>query len=940
MSTPESWPEVAALVDRCLALPAPQRAAFLVAQCADDRARLETALDLLLAAGEAEALETPHWVPSILPATSPGGRGGATPEPPERAEGLGSAGDRFRLLSELGHGGMGTVYLAEQLSPVARRVALKIAHAPLGRGGRARLAAERQALARLSHPHIAQILEAGSTAEGHPYFAMELVEGSVITAYCDRERLDLTARIRLFLQVCGAVQHAHQKGILHRDLKPSNVLVAEIEGRPVAKVIDFGIAKAFDPGVDSGEALTAEHHLLGTPPYMGPEVVGEATGSSGLRRPDTRSDVFSLGVLLFELLVGDRPNARRAGESVLEFLLRLGQSTPARLIDRWLEVPVAEREHRALDRQATPRQVERRLGSDLEWVLARALAPDPDERYASVSELAADLERHLDDEPVLAGPPSRLYQLRKLARRHRYALLTVLGIFVILVGAVLARSLEAARANRAAAEALEARDETERVVRFLSGLFTASEPEQHLGRPATAADLLQRGAERLISGELDESPVIRARMLEVVASVQWRRGDPAEALRLAEEAARLREAHPPIGDADRAGSLHLIGTLASEVGDYPRSERLLREALALREAVFGATSDPALDTLINLGAIHEETTRYEEAITFQREVLRRLEVRGEADQLRAALALDNLGVGLRRLRHFAEAEAVLRRALAICETLLPEGHPAIALTWQNLGDLYFEWRRLDEALAAMDTARATYQRVFGGPHRDLARTLNSLGNVHKAAGNWELAEGFYLEATAIYAELGPELIGYPLGNRVLLASNRGDVEQATALAEEFLDRFGADFRDRTWVYEIRCALAANLALRAGADLEAAAAQIEQAPADLGPAGADPWSEASCRVAAARVDAARGAYAAAVSEAERAEQLAANDPGLAWVSGAVRLMRAMEAQAQGDLARALPLAQDGLRVLESTLPAGHSDRLRASELVAELARPIG
>ncbi|MEM7355859.1 MAG: serine/threonine-protein kinase, partial [Acidobacteriota bacterium] len=471
--TPERWREIEGLVDQALRLPGPDRARFLIGQCAGDEAKLEQVLDLVLASSEAQAIATPAWVPAAESedsASDPGaGAEGesltqaentATPGPGQRT--IGS----FHVLRTLGRGGMGTVYLAEQHAPVARQVAIKVAHQPLGSEGRLRLAAERQAMARLTHPNIARMLEAGSTDDGHPYFAMELVDGPPITTYCDEHQLGLEARLRLFLAVCAGVQHAHQKGILHRDLKPTNILVSEIDSKPVPKIIDFGIAKALDQPLIDNTLHTGER-ILGTPAYLSPEALSSPDGSP----TDTRGDVYSLGVLLLELLIGERPFAKAEGETPLSQWRRKTEEDPKSPTRQWLNLDPSSRDTIASQRGSEARTWGRRIRGDLDWIVLRAIAREPAERYPGVSELAADVDRHLKDEPVLAGPPTASYQLRKLVRRHRGPVTFSVLLLFALAGGFVARSLEAARANRQAAEARLAREETEEVVEFLAGLF-------------------------------------------------------------------------------------------------------------------------------------------------------------------------------------------------------------------------------------------------------------------------------------------------------------------------------------------------------------------------------------------------------------------------------------------------------------------------------------
>jgi serine/threonine protein kinase len=391
-------------------LPALRRARFVQEQCGAD-ADLREDVHRLLRAHEGNTggfMETPAGGPPADPGERPGDRIGP-----------------YKLLSPLGQGAFGDVYVAQQTRPVRRTVALKIVK--LGMDTRqvvARFEAERQALAMMEHPHIAKVYDAGATESGRPYFAMEHVPGVPVTEYCDQHRLPIKQRLRLFLQVCDAIQHAHQKGIIHRDVKPSNILVKVVGDQPVPKVIDFGIAKATGYSLTERTLFTDRGQLIGTLEYMSPE-----QAEAGTSNVDTRTDIYSLGVVLYELLTGTlplEPGTLRSG-TIQEIQSRIREQQPPKPSTR-VKTVVAGSDEAAKCRRTTPLSLRRRLGGELDWIAMMALEKDRARRYATVSELATDIVRHLRHEPVLAGPPGAVYRLRKLMRRHRTATIATLVV--------------------------------------------------------------------------------------------------------------------------------------------------------------------------------------------------------------------------------------------------------------------------------------------------------------------------------------------------------------------------------------------------------------------------------------------------------------------------------------------------------------------------------
>ena len=649
----------------------------------------------------------------------------------------------YRIVGLLGEGGMGTVFLAEQLEPVQRRVALKVVRAAhlssLDR--QLRFEAERRALARLAHPNVAQLYDAGTTLEGNPYFVMELVEGPRITAFCDERRLALAERLRLFLAVCEGVQHAHQKGVVHRDLKPSNILVADQGGRPLPKVIDFGIAKALDRPLVESELTVG---LVGTPGYVSPESISELGGPA---EPDTRSDVYSLGVLLYELVAGVLPFAADVPRG--EMLRRIRDLDPPAPSKRLARLAGGEADEIAAERAVSRRALAADLAGDLDWVVLKAIARDRELRYASVSALAGDVERHLTHRPVEAGPPGFWYRTRKFVRRRRGLVAAAVLVAIALVGGLIARSVEAARANRAAAEAdrarvaaESARAETEKVASFLVGLFAEADPEKSRGREVTARELLDRGAER-IRGELDETPVLRARLLHTIAGVYQRLGLYNEARPLAMEALALRERELGADDLLVAQSLRTLGIIEVELGDRDAAGALFERVLSIREKALGPDHPDVGDAMGNLGFFLMQQQRFDEAQPLlERAVEIRRKTLGE-NHPRVAPTLYNLALLHQTQKRYELAEPLHRQALAIDTQAYGEDHPAVAQGLYGLGDLYLAMGRLDDAETFLRRALGGHEKLYGPENIQTSFIHLSLGEVAFERGRLEEAQGEY-----------------------------------------------------------------------------------------------------------------------------------------------------------------------------------------------------
>jgi|HubBroStandDraft_1064217.scaffolds.fasta_scaffold23771_2 serine/threonine protein kinase/tetratricopeptide (TPR) repeat protein len=659
----------------------------------------------------------------------------------------------YRLLQLIGEGGMGEVWLAEQKAPIRRTVALKLIKAGMDtKAVVARFESERQALALMDHPNIAQVYDAGSTAEGRPYFAMEYVPGLPITDYCDKHRLSVKERLELFMQVCDGIQHAHQEAIIHRDLKPSNVLVAEQDNKAVPKIIDFGLAKAMAQRLTDKTMFTELGVLVGTPEYMSPE-------QADLREQnvDTRTDVYSLGVILYELLVGSLPfdakALRAAGlDAILRMIREVEPPKPSTKVRSMGEGSAAAAEKR----REEPRSFVRHLQGELDWITMKALEKDRARRYGAPSELSADISRYLRSEPVLAGPATTAYRVRKYASRHRFGLGAAATLLVLLAGFVVTQAVELHRIRLERDRTARERDRATRITDFMTSMFKVSDPSEARGNSITAREILDKASTDIDTG-LTRDPELQAQMMHVMGTVYDDLGLYPRAESLDQGALEIRRRVLGPEHPDTLGSMNSVASDFSDEGHYAEAEKLDRETLSGRRRVLGPEHPDTLTSMNNLANDLAQEGHYAEAEKVYRETLeiqRRVLGPEHADTVRS---MNNLANVLNDEGHYAEAEKLKRETLDIRRRVLGPEHPDTLASMTNLAVVLYREGHYPEAEELYRQALDLKRRVLGPEHPGTLRTMMNLGNVLKDEGHYAEAEKQYSETLDIQRRvLGPE----------------------------------------------------------------------------------------------------------------------------------------------------------------------------------------
>jgi serine/threonine protein kinase/Tfp pilus assembly protein PilF len=781
------WLRASGHLDRVLELPPHEQDACVAALWTEDP---ESAADVAALLDDHRRLTAEGFLDSPPPMLQPR-------EGPLAGVTIGA----YTLVSRIGHGGMGSVWLASRSDGrFEGQAALKLLNAALvGRGGEERFKREGTILARLTHPHIARLVDAGVSATGQPYLVLEYIPGRHIDRYCDEERLTIDGRIRLFLDVQAAVAHAHANLIVHRDLKPSNVLVTA-DGQ--VKLLDFSIAKLIEDEMRPAAPVSHATDSAMTPKYAAPEQVAGGAIT-------TATDVYALGVLLYELLTGRHP-AGPAPKTPSEFVTAVTEREPVRMS---AAVPDdAAMGAVASARATTPEKLRRRLRGDLETIVNKALKKNPLERYSSVAEFADDLRRHLDDQPIAARPDTLRYRTAKFVRRHRRGVGGVAAAVLLFIGlAAFYGTRLAAERDRARLEADKASQLSALLTRLLTGADPYRTPD---AREPTVQNLLDGGAER-VRNELGGQPELQAEMFTVIGRTYERMGLFAKALPLLEQAVAIgRRAFGP-EHLRVAQSLNDLGVLQRELGNPTAAEPLLLESLAMRRRLLGNDNNDVAITLVELARVRRDRGHGPESEAPIREALAiRKRIFGD-EHRETATSKNELALLLWDRGDLPGAEPLFRENVATSERVLGADHPNVAAAKAGLAQVLLAKGDAAGAEALLRQSLEVRRRVFGEAHPEYALALNNLAAALEVQGRLDEAEAMFQQALRISeSELGAD---HPRAATMMLNHARVQIARGQAAAAEPALRHALSVRQRVmeesdWrVAQVRSLLGASLA---------------------------------------------------------------------------------------------------------------------------------
>ena len=765
--TPERWQQVKATLTAALGVESGARLQYLEEACRGDESLRWEVESLLAAYGEAGSF-LEHPVFHLL-----------SEDPSDLLEGL--VLDRYRLIRRLGNGGMGTVYLAVRADDeFQRQVAVKLLRWQIDEGLVRRFRAERQILARLDHPNIARLYD-GGTVQGRPYLVMEYVQGEPIDRYCDSRRLSVRDRLDLFRTVCSAVQFAHQNLVVHRDLKPSSILVT---AQVTPKLLDFGIAKILD--LDDADRADSTIHGLRpmTPEYASPEQIRGGPVA-------TTSDIYSLGVVLYELLTGRRPHLlkSRLPEEIVRIILHEVPEKPSVVVTREVEIRKNDGTYVSINpaavsevREGDSGKLRRRLAGDVDNILLTALRKEPQRRYLSAIQLSDDIRRHLEGLPVLARKDTFGYRAGKFIQRNKVAVATASLALLLVFGFLVGLMLQYQRT-------LRERSRAERTAEFLVEIFKVSDPSESKGETVTAREILDQGA-HTIERQLADQPVIQAAMMNTLGEVYMSIGLYGRAEELLVRAVEIQRKYLGSECVEVADSLDKLATIYTLRGRYQMAEPLYRKSLA----IFGKNLDyehPRItETLGNYGTFLVYKGDYAVAESFLREAIDRRSRNGNAEDNNVAADLNNLAGLLRIKGEYQEAELLFDEALRIRRKLYGEEHPSVAMVLNNIGLLLKETGDIAGAKSAYLEALRLRRKTLGHNHPEVATTLNNLAKVLEDADDFDAAERAARESLDIWRKsLGPEhpSVAVGLNNLGSLLRRRGDLDGAARMFRQSLE---------------------------------------------------------------------------------------------------------------------------------------------------------
>jgi serine/threonine protein kinase/tetratricopeptide (TPR) repeat protein len=789
-----------------------ERAAFLEQACAADP-ELRASVEALLQAsvGASAFLAKP---PSILAGQDRNEPGAAAIERREPTipalghEGPGTIIGAYKVMEQIGEGGMGLVYVAEQQQPIRRKVALKILKPGMDtRAVIARFEAERQALALMDHPNIAKVYDGGETASGRPFFVMELIKGLPINDYCDENRLTPRARLELFHSVCQAVQHAHQKGIIHRDIKPSNVLVTSHDGTPVIKIIDFGIAKALGQQLTDKTLYTQFTQLIGTPLYMSPEQAGLSSLDV-----DTRTDIYALGVLLYELLTGTTPFDReRLSKASYEEMRRIIREEEPPKPSTRISTLGKTATTVATVRKSDPKRLRQVCRGELDWIVMKCLEKDRDRRYETANGLALDVERYLRGDAVLAHPPSAGYRLRKFVRRNRgpvlaaslFILALLAGIIGTAAGLIRAqnalqaeaeqrqKALAAAEAEKLANEQAQKRlRQIEKGNEILLSVFTDLDPraEEKLGKPlrAVLGERLAKAAEQIEGESLGDSLVV-ARLQDRLAESLLNLGMSDKAISLYVKALASREATLGHNHPDTLNTISNLANVYQAAGKLDMAIPLHEEALRLMKPILGSDHPNTLTSMNNLGFAYHAAGKLDLAVPILEETLQLRKAKLGGDHIMTASSMNSLGRAYQDMGKLDLALPLLQEALRIRRAKLGADHSDTLTSMNNLAICYRVAGKLDQALPLLEETLRLRKLKLGTDHPDTVHSMNNLASGYFARGKVDLATPLLEETLRLMkAKLGvehPDTL-YVMNNLARTYQASGKVDLALPLFRE------------------------------------------------------------------------------------------------------------------------------------------------------------